>query len=477
MSNKNKIIILGAGPTALASAVKLAQEGRKVKIIERLAWTGGLCQTYQRGEYALDLGPHRWTPHNREVFDFVNDLLDGQLNTVKYRAEIWIGDRFLSYPFQLGELLLKIPPKLSVKLVTTYLLAFLNANKRGERTYEEWVMNHFGPEVTKLIFRPLIEKVWGTPLPQLAARFARQRIAIASLWEIAWEVLSGRRPKKFRSEFYPDNCFLYPPQGFGHIMNRMTEAFIKAGGEVVLEANVKEIHADKGRVTKVFYERKGAMEVEENPDFVITTIPIQHFFQMVKPLPDKMFLESAHKLKTRRLILLYLVLKMDRFSKNTSLYFPPSEFPFGRVWEQKNHSQKTVDVSGKTVLGLEMPCWESDPLWKMEDKDVFEKAIQPLEKYKLLKRSDVEEFFTVRLGSVYPVWDIDFEKNLEVLLGFERSIENLIFNGRPGLFFYNNLHHSLDMGFVAARHILSGKPKREKWEVDSQVFKEFALVE
>ncbi len=94
-----------------------------------------------------------------------------------------------------------------------------------------------------------------------------------------------------------------------------------------------------------------------------------------------------------------------------------------------------------------------------------------------LKREEVLEYFTVRLGSVYPVWDIHYEANLEILLNYERGVENLLFNGRPGLFFYNNLHHSLDMGFVAARHILSGKTKAEKWDKDAQAFKEFQLVE
>jgi hypothetical protein len=124
-----------------------------------------------------------------------------------------------------------------------------------------------------------------------------------------------------------------------------------------------------------------------------------------------------------------------------------------------------------------MPCWEEDPLWKAEDKTVFEKAMAPMEKYGFLKRSDVDEYFTVKLGSVYPVWDVNFEKNLGVLLDYEKQIENLILNGRPGLFFYNNFHHSLDMGFVAANHILSGKPKSEMWDRDAKQFEEFRLVE
>lgn len=477
MSEKDDVLILGGGPTGLASAVRLAQAGRRVQVIERLPWTGGLCKSYQRGPFTLDLGPHRFTPHNREVHDFVSGLLGGDLITVKYRAEIWLGDRFISYPFKLGELIGKIPPSLSFKLMSTYAASFLNFGKSDETTYEQWVMNHFGGEVTRLIFRPLIEKVWAMPLSQLASRFARQRIAIASLWEVAWEVLSGRRPKKFRSEFYPDNCFLYPPGGFGTVMERMTEEFQKAGGEVVVDATVKEVYVEGGLVKKVVYARAGRLETEESPGAVLSTIPIQYFFEIVRPVPPPAVLEAAKKLKTRRLILLYLVLKMDRFSKNTSLYFPPGEFPFGRVWEQKNHSQKTVDVPGKTVLGIELPCWETDDLWKMDDAALRDRALAPLEKYGLLKRSDVEEVFSVKLGSVYPVWDVDFEKNLEVLLGYERGIENLIFNGRPGLFFYNNLHHSLDMGFAAANHVLSGQPKSEKWEVDSKAFAAFQLVE
>lgn len=477
MTEKGKTLILGAGPTGLATAVRLAQAGKQVKLIERLPWAGGLCQTYQRGPYALDLGPHRWTPHNKEVYDFISKLLGGDLLTVRYKAQIWLGDRFVAYPFQLGNLLKQIPPAMSIKLVATYLAAILNSGKTGEKTYDEWVLNHFGGEVTKLIFRPLIGKVWGTPLPELSARFARQRIAIASLWEIAREVLTGRRPKKFRSEFYPDNCFLYPPQGFGHIMNRMSEELTKAGGELSVDSTVKDIQVEGNRIKSVTYEKAGELYVEQDPQFVMTTIPIQYFFDIVKPAPEPAVKEAAKGLKTRKLILLYLVLKMDRFSDNTSLYFPSGEFPFGRVWEQKNHSAKTVDVPGKTVLGIEIPCWESDDLWKMDDRGIFERAVAPLEKHGLLKRSDVEECFSVKLGSVYPVWDVDFERNLGVLLDYERKIENLIFNGRPGLFFYNNLHHSLDMGFVAANHILSGMPKSRKWNVDAKAFEAFQLVE
>jgi protoporphyrinogen oxidase len=186
MTDSKPILVLGAGPTGLATAIRLAQAGRKVKLIERLPWAGGLCQTYTRGAYKLDLGPHRFTPHNKEVNDFVKEVLNNDLITVKYKAQIWLGDRFIQYPFGLGNLLTKIPPAMSVKLVSTYLLALMKSSSGNEKNYKEWVLSHFGSEVTRLIFDPLIGKVWGTPLTQLSPRFARKSIAIASLWEIIW---------------------------------------------------------------------------------------------------------------------------------------------------------------------------------------------------------------------------------------------------------------------------------------------------
>ncbi len=233
MKNKN-VLILGGGPTALASAVRLAEAGHSVKLIERLPWVGGLSKTFERGPYKLDLGPHRFTPHSQEVNDFVSKLVGGKLNTVQYKAEIWLANRLICYPFKIGDLLTKMPPLLGLKMLITFMLSSLGG-KKDARTYEEWVEKHFGGTITDLVFRPLIEKVWGKPLSELSARFARQRIATTSLWEIAWEVLTGKRASQFHSEFYPDNGFLYPPQGFGVITDKMGEVFEKAGGKILCQ--------------------------------------------------------------------------------------------------------------------------------------------------------------------------------------------------------------------------------------------------
>ncbi len=52
-----EIIIIGAGPGGLASAVLLAAAGAKVKVIERLPQVGGRTSTIEAHGYKFDLGP------------------------------------------------------------------------------------------------------------------------------------------------------------------------------------------------------------------------------------------------------------------------------------------------------------------------------------------------------------------------------------------------------------------------------------
>jgi len=52
-----QVIIIGAGPGGLASAILLASQGVKVKIIERLPIVGGRTSSIEADGYKFDLGP------------------------------------------------------------------------------------------------------------------------------------------------------------------------------------------------------------------------------------------------------------------------------------------------------------------------------------------------------------------------------------------------------------------------------------
>jgi phytoene desaturase len=57
MNRTQEVIIIGAGPGGLASAILLASAGLKVKIIERLPVVGGRTSSIEADGYKFDLGP------------------------------------------------------------------------------------------------------------------------------------------------------------------------------------------------------------------------------------------------------------------------------------------------------------------------------------------------------------------------------------------------------------------------------------
>ena len=52
-----KIVIIGAGPGGLATAMLLASTGAKVTVVERLEHVGGRTSTHGAQGYKFDLGP------------------------------------------------------------------------------------------------------------------------------------------------------------------------------------------------------------------------------------------------------------------------------------------------------------------------------------------------------------------------------------------------------------------------------------
>lgn len=52
-----KVVIVGAGPGGLASAMQLAAAGADVKVIEKQAWVGGRTATFEQQGFTFDIGP------------------------------------------------------------------------------------------------------------------------------------------------------------------------------------------------------------------------------------------------------------------------------------------------------------------------------------------------------------------------------------------------------------------------------------
>jgi protoporphyrinogen oxidase len=80
----------------------------------------------------------------------------------------------------------------------------------------------------------------------------------------------------------------------------------------------------------------------------------------------------------------------------------------------------------------------------------------------LFKKSEVRKYYLLKKKNVYPVYDINYLKNIKILRDYLDQFENLYYIGRPGRFQYTNQDHSLEMGIMAAKSII----ERKKYDFD-----------
>ena len=121
----------------------------------------------------------------------------------------------------------------------------------------------------------------------------------------------------------------------------------------------------------------------------------------------------------------------------------------------------------KTSLGLEYFCTEHDELWDMPDEDLFKLAASEVEKIKICKTSEIEDYLIVRVPKAYPVYMLGYKENLRVIEEYLRKFKNLQLIGRYGLFKYNNMDHSIMTGLYVAKNIMQGKLLYDTWSVNA----------
>ena len=81
-------------------------------------------------------------------------------------------------------------------------------------------------------------------------------------------------------------------------------------------------------------------------------------------------------------------------------------------------------------------------------------AVKDLCKSGIASEADIMDAVIKRQRWAYPVYDLEYRQNLDIVVEYLKSIKNLRFFGRNGLFRYNNMDHSISMGLFAADSVL-----------------------
>jgi protoporphyrinogen oxidase len=465
------VVVLGGGVAGLSAAHYLSRDGHRVTVVEKAPQTGGLCASFESHGFTLDYGPHKMYSVVPGVLDELRAIMGDELIEHKKRNRIRLLGRYLSYPLSLGNLLPLLGPVRSVKMGLDYAgsLAAGVLNGKPSRTYEDYVVRRFGRSVYELVFAPLAWKVWGDP-SQLAAELAEARIPSGGATDLILRLLKLKQSTPDVDAPY----FYYPKSGFGAFPAKLASNVTAASGRILTGASVVGVEREGSQVTGLRVRHAGSSENDEllPCDLLVSSIPIHTLSDMLG-VGDA---QADANLRSRQLLLVYLVIDEERVLDDHWVFFPEREFPFSRLFEQKAMSEE-LGPKGKTVLCCDLTCDLDDDLWKSSDEDLAKRCLRAVESVGVTTEDRLSGSFVKRFRDFYPVYSIDYRKRLSERYESLRVVDNLIPTGRLGMFNYNNSDHCLDMGRFIAQGVDKGDTPGDIWDALEQRVRSYRIVD
>jgi GT2 family glycosyltransferase/protoporphyrinogen oxidase len=392
-----KIGILGGGPAGLFSGWMLQQRGVDVVVFEAAAEVGGISRSFEWHGFTCDLGTHRLFTQNESVLRQLLALVP--MGRHLRRSQIYLGGKWLRDPVNVVEILYRYSPKLAAEIIGGYLF-----RPRGipVDSFNAYVHQKYGVPLSRFFFSPYTEKLFGIPGDEISADWARRKVRISGPLDFLRE-----SSKKQFSYFY------YPVRGgYGAIIDRVYHDLHE---QVRLNAPVVSLESrDDSNVNAVIYRQDGARR-REPVDAVIATISLPAVGQA---------LGFEFTLNYRSVDFVYLLIDRSLLSDNHWIYFMDKDIAINRLVEFKNLSPVDQPPE-RTVV-----CAEVTSTWD----DVVDQVQADLIRSGLLTRDEVLDTLELHQDFGYPVYDLDYARNLATVHKTLGRFDNLHFVGRSAEF-------------------------------------------
>lgn len=453
-----KVIVIGAGPAGLTASEQLQAAGYTVTLYEASENLGGLARSFQLWGQTVDCGPHRFFSNDPRINTYFKSFVQDDYTTVNRLTRIFYRKRFFYYPLQAANALGNLPFTTVIHILASYIGQRLRPIK-SPSTFEEWVVNKFGRKLFTIFFKNYSEKLWGIPCSKIDAEWAAQRIKKLSLWEALKSTLVGNKGNKHKTLV---DQFAYPNQGSGQLYEAIAKKFIADGGTLKLGHPIAGVvQDDQGRIIGV-KESNGAFIAA---DFVISTMPLT---QLVKGLQAPAAIQAhADALYFRNTMLVYVEVDASDLFPDNWIYVHSDDVQHGRITNFRNWSPKLYKDKNTSILCLEYWCFDHDAIWQFDADSMGVLAEAELRRMQLLKAEHhVLNTHLVRVPKCYPVYETGYQQHLQPIQHYLDSVEGLLAIGRYGAFKYNNQDHSILMGLLAAKQLMSGR-SQQLWHINT----------
>ncbi|MCR5430054.1 MAG: NAD(P)/FAD-dependent oxidoreductase [Eubacterium sp.] len=506
-----RVIIIGAGPAGLTAGYELLKKNKyDVTILEKTDRIGGISQTVRYKGNRMDIGGHRFFSKDERVNEWWANIMPTQgapsyddkiLGREKPLAEngpdpevednvmlvrnrlsrIYYSNTFFDYPVTLKWSTIKgMGFGTTLKAGFSYLKTVFK--KLPEDNLENFYINRFGRVLYSMFFEGYTEKLWGRHPREISADWGAQRVKGLSIRAVIKDIFSKIFSKKNREvETSLIEEYIYPKFGPGQLWENVADEITKMGGKVIQNSEVEELKTSNKKITTVVAKENG-VEKEYDADIVISSMPVNELVAGIKndDIPE-LVKESAADLPFRDFVTVGLKLKKLKLENKTDIktlgnivpdcwiYVQDTGVKLGRIQVFNNWSPYMVEEPEKNVwIGLEYFCREGDDFWNMSDEDCIQLAINELVKMDVIDKEDVIDSHRERIQKAYPAY-FDGYKNMDDIIEYLDTIDNLYCVGRNGQHRYNNMDHSMATSFEAVNNIENSiTDKSNIWNVNTE---------
>lgn len=511
-----KVVIIGAGPAGLTAGYKLLQSGFscEVVILEESDTVGGISRTVRHNGNRMDIGGHRFFSKDADVNAMWNELLprqgkpsyddlklDRQVSLMPEGPDpeecdkvmlarnrvsrIYYRKRFFDYPVKMN-----FNTICNMGLWTTFLsgMSYLASlfRKLPESSLENFYINRFGRRLYSMFFEGYTEKLWGRHPSVISADWGAQRVkglsVIAVLKDICSKLVPAGLRKKRKVETSLIEEFSYPKYGPGQLWETVAEEFEKMGGKIVYNCRVEKLKLENGNITEVVCSRNGAAEIVPC-DKVISSMPVRDLVAGFEPAAPSPVADIAAGLPYRDFVTVGLLTSKINLENKTKLktlnnivpdcwiYVQDTGVKLGRIQIFNNWSPYLVKDPENTVwIGLEYFCDEGDDFWKCSAEQLRDTGVAELIAMGVLDADEkILDYHVEKVKKAYPAY-FDTYAQIDELIKYLGTIDNLYCIGRNGQHRYNNMDHSMVTAFETVKHILAGGKgdKSAVWNVNTE---------
>ena len=508
-----KALIIGAGPAGLTAAYELLTKDRDMEVVvfEESEKMGGISRTVDYKGNRMDMGGHRFFSKVPEVNEWWEKMLPQQgaptyddiilkrpmqmheggpdpekTDRVMLRrnrvSRIFFDRKFYDYPISL-----KIETFKNMGLGTTMVAGFSYIRacifKRKENSLEDFYINRFGKKLYSMFFEHYTENLWGRHPSQIDPSWGAQRVKGVSIMAVVKNALSkqfGNKNRKVETSLIEE--FSYPKLGPGELWDVTAQEISKLGGTILTNAKVTGIHKnEQNHITGITYEQDGK-EMSMEGDLVISSMPIKDLVAGMNDVP-KDPARIAAGLPYRDYMTVGVLIPHLNLENRTNIptvgnivpdnwvYVHDRSVQMGRFQIYNNWSPYLVkDLEHTIWMGLEYFCNEGDQMWMMTDEQFAKMAIDEMITLKLIDSSKaVMDYHVERVKKAYPAY-FDTYEEMDTLVDYLNSIDNLYCVGRNGQHRYNNIDHSMCTSFETVKNIISGTRDRSNiWSVNTEM--------